>query len=259
MLLDHSDDMEAVGDDLGVGEVFADKGAVGTAQVHADDADVFLSLERVEVGVEDLRVAALDDVEDAMGAQVAEGGGELGCASMAGSFALDGVLVDTQHRRADPVGAFSGFACGVFVIEAFDRGRPDAFALGEDASWDAVAVTLVDVLPVGLGGVPVGFDAGERWDEGLAAAAALVATGVDLQVDVATEAVEVTHSPEIWPLAVDLQSPGLATLLRGSLRSTARAGWPPPRQKAQMQHGMMPMLLDSIDPIPGDPDFVQLQ
>ena len=35
---------------------------------------------------------------------------------------MDGVFVDAEHRRADPVGTFSGFDLGVFVIEALDGG-----------------------------------------------------------------------------------------------------------------------------------------
>lgn len=44
VLLDHTNDVEAIRNDLRIREVFANQGAVGAAQIHADDADVFLSL-----------------------------------------------------------------------------------------------------------------------------------------------------------------------------------------------------------------------
>ena len=258
VLLDDSDDVEAIGDDLGVGEVPADQGPVGGAQIHADDADVFLAFESGEVGVKVLRVTAFDDVEDPVGSQVAEGGGELGCPSLAGALAMDGVLVDAEDGRADAVGTFSGFKFGVFVIDAFDGGRTEFFVAGDDAACNAIAVLLVDEATEGFGGVPVGFDAWERRNEGLPALSALIAVGVDLEVDVPAEAVEMTNGADIRPLAVDLQSPGLATLVRGSLPSTARAGRTCCVLSFEVQDRMVAMLLDGLDLIPCDSDFFQL-
>ena len=119
VLLDHTDDVEAIGDDLGVGEVPADQGAIGEAQIHADDADVFFAFERAEVGVKFLRVTAFDDIEDPMGSQIAKSRGELGAAPVAGSLAMDGVLVNAEDGRADTVRTFPGFDLGVFVDELF--------------------------------------------------------------------------------------------------------------------------------------------
>lgn len=165
VLLDHADDMEAIGDDFGVGEVFADEGAVGAAQVHADDPDVILSLKLREVGLQVLWVTAFDDVEDSVGPEIAESGGELGAPPMPSAFSLDGVFVDAEDRRANTVRAFSSFEFGVFVVEAFDGGGSDAFSVGEDATGDAIAVQFIDRPPEGLRGVAILFDARQRRDE----------------------------------------------------------------------------------------------
>lgn len=121
VLLDEADDVEAVCDDPRLGEVSSDQGAIGAAQIHADEADVFFAFEGGEVGVKILRVTAFDDIEDAVSAQVAEGRGELRSSSEAGSFSVDGMFVDAEDGRTDAVGAFPCFARGVFVVEAFDR------------------------------------------------------------------------------------------------------------------------------------------
>ena len=75
VLLDDAYDVEAIGDDLCIGEVPANQGPVGTAQIHADDADFIFALEGGEVSVKVLSVTAFDDVEDPVSSQVAEGGG----------------------------------------------------------------------------------------------------------------------------------------------------------------------------------------
>jgi hypothetical protein len=78
---------------------------------------------------------------------------------------MDGVFIDTEHRRTDAIGTFPGFDLGVFVIEAFDRCGANAFSLGEDAACDAVTVILIDRLAEGFRGVAIAFDAWERRDK----------------------------------------------------------------------------------------------
>jgi hypothetical protein len=246
VLLDEANDVEAVCDDSGPGEVSLDQRAIGTAQIHADEADVFFAFEGGEVGVKVLRVTAFDDVEDAVIAQVAEGCGEPCSPLVAGPFSVDGVFVDAEDGRADSVGVFPGFACGVFVVEAFDRGMADAFASGQNASGNAIAVTLVDGLSEGFGGLAIGFDAREFRKERPVTATAFKALGVDFEEDRPAEAVEVTHRAQVGALAVDLQAPGLATLVGGAFRSTARAGGTSHRMPREMQHRMMPMLLEAL-------------
>lgn len=223
MLLDDPNDVEAIGDDLGVGEVFANEGAIGRAQIHADDADVFLALELSEVSIEIFWGAACDDIEDSVGAQVAEGRCELRASTVSSAFAMDGVFINAKNRRADAIGAFSGFDLGILVVESLDGSRTDALAVSEDTTGDTIVVALVDGFAEGFGGVAIGLDAREGWEKRLAALSALVAMDVDFEEDLPSEAVEVTDGPKIRTLAVDLQSPGLAPLVWGSFRSTARA------------------------------------
>ena len=103
------------------------------------------------------------------------------------------------------------------------------------------------------------MDAWEWRDERFATAAALVAVGVDLKQDGPTEGIEVTDTPQIGPLAVDLQSPGLATLVWGSLRSTARAVRARCLVPLQMHNRVEAILLDVFDLIPCNSDFFNLQ
>lgn len=122
VLLDQANDVEAVRDDPGLGEVSSHQGAIGAAQIHADEAHVFFAFKSGEVGVKILRVTAFDNVEDAVGAKVAEGRGEPRPAPVTSSFSVDGVFVDAEDGRTDAVGAFPCFAFGVFVVEPFDGG-----------------------------------------------------------------------------------------------------------------------------------------
>jgi hypothetical protein len=120
VLLDDPNDVESVRDDPGVGEVPLNQGAVGTAQIHADYADVFLAPEGREVSVELFRGTAFHNIEDLVSSQIAEGGREAGAASMLRSLSMDGVFIDTENRRADAIGVLASFAGGILVVEALD-------------------------------------------------------------------------------------------------------------------------------------------
>ena len=209
----------------------------------------------MEVGLKVLGITAFHDIEDTVGAEITECGGELGSSSMTGALSMDGVFVDAEDGRADSIRTFPGFDLGVFVVEAFDGGGSEFFVVSEDAACDAVAVLLVDRLPKGFGGVAVSFDAGQWWDEGSPTVAALVAVGMYAQENGPAEGVEVTDVPEIRPLAVDLQSPGLATLVWGSLLSTARAVRTCCLIPLQVHDRVEAMLLDVFDLIPCNSDL----
>ena len=49
--------------------------------------------------------------------------------------------------------------------------------------------------------------------------------GVDSELSRSVEDLSVANVAGVWPLAVDLQVPCLATLASGTFRSTARARW----------------------------------
>jgi hypothetical protein len=61
MLVDQTDDMEAVGDDDGLGEMPADQRTMRRGQIYADDAHQVLALQAVEVGLQSRFAAAQDD------------------------------------------------------------------------------------------------------------------------------------------------------------------------------------------------------
>jgi len=93
MLDDNANDMEAIGNDAGIGEPAADQGAVRTGEVDADHLDAFAALEVLKEGDDVGAGSTLDDIEDLVIFKIAKGGGE--------SLALvEGVLVDTEHNGA---------------------------------------------------------------------------------------------------------------------------------------------------------------
>lgn len=106
--------------------------------------------------------------------------------------------------------------------------------------------------------MPIGFNPRKRRDKGPAATPALIALGVDLEMDPPAKAIEVTHFAHVGPLAVDLQAPGLATLVGGAFRSTARAHGSGRLTEAKMKHRVEAMLLNFLNPIPCNSDFFKL-
>ena len=71
VLLHNANDMEAIGNDSSIREVFSDQASVGGTQVHADDSDLVSAFERFEVVLQFSRAAAFDNIEDSLGLQVA--------------------------------------------------------------------------------------------------------------------------------------------------------------------------------------------
>lgn len=117
---------------------------------------------------------------------------------------------------------------------------------------------FIDVPAIGFRGMAIGFDAGKRWDKGSAAPPAVIALGMDFERDLPAKTVEVTYRTHVRSLAVDLQAPGLATLVSGAFRSTARAGRPGWLLKTKMKDRVKTMLLDFLHPIPCNSDFLYL-
>jgi len=78
---------------------------------------------------------------------------------------------------------------------------------------------------------------------------------MDPEKDGPTEGVEVTDAPQIRPLAVDFQSPGLATLVPGSFQSTARAGRTRCLFPLQVHDRVKAIFLDVFNLIPCNSDF----
>lgn len=95
VVLDDTDDVEAVGNDFGLWEVSFDEGAVGGAQIDADDAHLVPAVQGLEEAFEVLGAFALHDIEDLVVAQVTEGGGEA-------AALVQSMLVDAEELGAGP-------------------------------------------------------------------------------------------------------------------------------------------------------------
>jgi len=110
--------VEAVGNDLGLGEAAGDEVAVGAGKVDTDDADLVPAAEAVEVGAQLGQAAAGDDVEDTVVFEVGESGGKA-------QAAVERVLVDAEHGRAVQAQALGGFAPGELGVDARDGCRAE--------------------------------------------------------------------------------------------------------------------------------------
>src|SRR6516225_9634088 len=120
MVVDEADHVETIGHDLGLGEVLADQGAVGARQIHADDAYAVLSRQFRQVGFQSGLTASQHDIEDLMGAQVAEGGG---ISILPGKE----MLIDAENAWAGGAAALGDLASEVVLEPAFHRSAADGF------------------------------------------------------------------------------------------------------------------------------------
>src|SRR5258708_2317234 len=66
--------MEAIGDDLGLGEVLADQGTINACQVHTHDADAILAGQVRQVSFQGGFTAPEDHVKDLVPPQIAKSG-----------------------------------------------------------------------------------------------------------------------------------------------------------------------------------------
>lgn len=170
VVVDEADDVEAVGDDEGVREMFADQRAVGGGEVHADQFDLGFALQALEVGPQSGFRASQDDVVDLVAAQVAQSRGE---ALAAG----EEMFVDTEHGRAAWRVALAELPFQAGLEVPLDGGCADAFAAGHEAAVDAVEVESEDLTLDGFAGALPGQDAGEALAEAAAALKALEFAG----------------------------------------------------------------------------------
>ena len=138
VVVDEADDVEAVGDDAGVGEVFADQGAVGAGQVHANDLDGFTAAEALQIAFQSGFRAAEHDIVDLVVFEVAEGG-------RVAVTAAEEVLVDAEQSRALGRVPFAVLTLEAAAEVAIDGGGADLLASRQDAAIHAVQVLLVDL------------------------------------------------------------------------------------------------------------------
>src|SRR5215467_1313232 len=75
MMVDQTDDVEAIGHDLSFRKVLADQGAVSAGQIHANHSHPLLARQLRQICLQSSLTAAQHDIEDAVSAQIAERGG----------------------------------------------------------------------------------------------------------------------------------------------------------------------------------------
>ena len=143
--------MEAVGHDAGVGEVFADQGAVVAGQIHAHDAHLGLAFQTLQIGLQrelpsgPARHRRSCGFSDRRGWWRSPFRRVKKCSSMPSTGGQRGGC-HSANWRCEPASEV-----------ALDGGRTDAFPPSQTAAIDAVQVLLVD----GLSGRP-------RWPAGSA-------------------------------------------------------------------------------------------
>ena len=140
VVLYHSYDVEAVGDDFGIGEAFSNDGPVAGAQVHAKHLylfSVFITFQGFFYFDEGF---ALDDVVDAVVTQVGNSGGEF-------SPFVDGVFVDDDHEGSGVVQGFFDFEMESFVDDAFNGTWECAEFVGNGFVVNVFYVFVCDGVP----------------------------------------------------------------------------------------------------------------
>ena len=196
VVIDDSDDVEAIGDDAGFGEVSLDKSPVGTGEVDADELNTLATLEFAK---------KLDEVgfattglhfEDAVVFEITEGGAE------ALSF-VEGMFVDPEDEGALKRDAFGGFATGELSVDALDGGFSKALSPGDGAGADSLVVLFEDGLAEGFGGVPAFDDTWKVRDEGAAAGEASESPGLDDEPGGFLKAIQVSNFTKISSFALN--------------------------------------------------------
>jgi hypothetical protein len=145
MLIDEADDVEAVGDDTGVGEVLLHQSAIGDREIHAHHTHVLFGLQTLKIGFQSGFGAAQDHIIDFVVLQVAEGGG----------IALapgEKVLVDAEDARATRRAQFGELALEGAPEVTLDGGGAERLAPAQPAAVDAVEVVAKDHLLEGFAG-----------------------------------------------------------------------------------------------------------
>ena len=166
MVVDEPDDMETVGHDAGVGEVFLGYRPIGAGQVHAYQPHQVFALQTIDIALQGGLAASQNDVEDFMPSQVAKGGG-------VAVAPCKEVLINAQHLWAGGPIAFGRQALEEILEPALDSSAADAFPLSQPAAADAVPVAEEYTTAERFGGALPRQNAGKTLPE---AAAAFLAT-----------------------------------------------------------------------------------
>lgn len=117
VVLDESDDMEAVRNDASAWEVALDERAIACAHVDANDSHFMPAVQGFEEVFEVCCAFALGDIKDSMSFEITEGGGE------AAAF-VKGVFVDAEDLRALTRESLFGFTLSELMVDAFNGRGP---------------------------------------------------------------------------------------------------------------------------------------
>ena len=201
VMIDDTDDVEAIGNDAGVGKVSLNKSSVGAGEIDADELNTVpapeFTKEMDEVGF----TATGLDFKDAMVFEITEGGAE------ALSF-VKGVFVDAENQRALERDAFGGFASSELSVDALNGGLAESLSSRDRSGADPLVMLLEDGLAKGLGGVPSFHDPWEVGDEGSTTGEASESAGLDEQSGGFLEAIKMPDLAQISSFA--LKARGLA-------------------------------------------------
>jgi len=145
VVIDEPEDLAAVGYDDGLGEVLVNRGAVVSGQVYANDADLCLTFQTLQIGLQGILRAPQHDIIDLVSFEIAQGGRKPFTAG-------EEVLIDAQNLRAAGRMPLAKLAAQMALKVALHGGGADALALSQPAAVDAVEVLTVDGLLKGLAG-----------------------------------------------------------------------------------------------------------
>lgn len=148
VVIDDANDMETVGNDFSVAEIFAGNTPVGLGKVHHHDPDFSFVRQLVKGRSEGRFRAPKDDVIDFMAAKVTKSRG-------IALFAGKEVLIDTEDPGARIILASGELQGQEIPVTALDRSLSNLKATGEKFLTDAVVVFLEDFFSKGLSASPV--------------------------------------------------------------------------------------------------------
>jgi len=143
VLINQTNRMEAVGDDLGTGEPLPHKPPVWAGQVDTDQSDLLASLQGSKESTKILFAPAGMDIKDSVVLQVAEGGAEA-------LSLVQGMLINAEIEGAILANTFLGFSLGKLLVDASYGRLAEPLSFAQDAGTDATLVLFVDVVAEGL-------------------------------------------------------------------------------------------------------------
>ena len=155
VLVHQTDDMEAIGNNPGVGKVLTNDGSIGRGKIHTHDPYQMLAFEAIEIRLQGKLASPECDVVNRVILQVAEGRG----ISM---FPGKEMLINAKHLGTGSAGPLRRHASEKVFGVAFDGGAADRFPLGHTAAADAIPIVFEDFEAKGLGGMLARQNAANR-------------------------------------------------------------------------------------------------